>query len=186
MKKKLVFEVGVGNIHTSRTSKFWNDNSANFVLIEPNSFLHNDIKKCVNNFSHINLLNIAIDDTEGKKDLILASDRSFLSGKHSPMQSIFHNKYEKLMGGFKAPADCKLFSKIDTGDIDILVASIEGNEWGLLKEMISRPEIITFPDYSANDYAYVWPNHKNILSWLCENSYFLKKADYQHLTFYKQ
>jgi hypothetical protein len=184
MSKILIFEVGVGNIFLSRSVNDWTskdnpnwDLITDIVLIEPNPILYNEIVKKTKSYKNIKVYNFAIDDTEGLKSFVLAGDRSYLAGKQSPIQKIFHNKYEDLMKGFKTFVYANTFDSIDPGNIDVLHMSIEGNEWALLEKMVSRPKIITMPHYFANDYEYILPNSHKIQEWMSNNSYFLVEAN---------
>lgn len=70
------------------------------------------------------------------------------------------------------------FDKIDNGKIDIICIDIEGFEYAVLKNMISRPEIIQI-EMKWN--KYINPYYTNIRGWMEMNGYkFLarKGSDY--------
>lgn len=154
----VVWEVGVGNPFLSRTRPMWQSPGWRFTLFEANPSMYKELTVRLMNYTNVRALNIALHDQEGFRNLFLAGDRSFIEGTKSPIQCIYHNQFERLMGGFKVPVYCARMNQYDRGDIDILFLGVEGNEWAVLKYAISRPTFIIMPNYLANDYYYVPPD----------------------------
>jgi len=69
---------------------------------------------------------------------------------------------------------CRLFSEIDTGDIDLISIDIEGCEWYVIDKMQSRPKIISVETHSKE---YVNPNIGLINKWMKSNSYIMWYQD---------
>ncbi|RYF95272.1 MAG: FkbM family methyltransferase [Chitinophagaceae bacterium] len=64
--------------------------------------------------------------------------------------------------------ECRLFSDLDGGDIDLISIDIEGCEWHVINTMISRPKIISVETHSK---AYINPFMNEISSWMIDNNY---------------
>ena len=74
----------------------------------------------------------------------------------------------------KFTADAKLFSEIDDGTIDLISIDTEGSEWFVIKNMKSRPTVISIETHGG---MYVNPYLGDLLNWMLENDYILWYKD---------
>ncbi len=166
-----VYEVGAGPWHTIRSRPLWDRAQWRFTLIEANPLIYANLALRARVYPNVTVLNVACAETEGFTTLVALGDRSFLSGVHSPMQALYHGRAQEIWGQFTVPVYGIPFVRLDAGDIDILYLSVEGAEWPILQQMVSRPAILAFPNYTDNDYDYVMPNAVEVLEWLESNHY---------------
>jgi FkbM family methyltransferase len=117
---------------------------------------------------------VAIFDRNGQVELSRYDQSTFVTAlKSTP--AIINDRY-KQNDADVFTTECRLFSEIDTGDIDLISIDIEGCEWYVIDKMISRPKIISVETHSK---AYVNPNILLIETWMKDNSY---KMWYQDLS----
>ena len=64
--------------------------------------------------------------------------------------------------------ECKVFSDIDDGTIDLLSIDIEGGEWYVLKHVVSKPKVISIETHGK---FYTNPFLAQIQHWLQNNNY---------------
>jgi FkbM family methyltransferase len=141
-----------------------------FSLVDANPNCIQQLKSQYNDRSDVNIFNYAIADYSGKINLYnrwSGPDASaFIEGlPHSP--SIINDGYNKLDRDIIV-CDCITFDKIDTGDIDLLFIDIEGAEWFVIKNMISRPKIISIETHGQK---YINPFMNEINDWMLQNKY---------------
>ncbi len=172
-----VVEVGVGNPLYSKTAPLWQNATWRFTLYEPNPVLYKDLVKLTSQHANVRVVSLAFDTQPGFRDLVLASDRSFLAGTHSPMQHLYHGRFEALLGRYRIPVWCERFVEHDPRDIDLLYLGVEGHEWAVLQYLVSRPIVVALNNYEANDYGYVMPYCDEIVGWFKRNGYTLVKRD---------
>jgi FkbM family methyltransferase len=109
---------------------------------------------------------VAIFDHDGTVELSRFDQSTFISSVKS-CPAIVNDKYHQdPMDLFTT--QCRKFSSIDTGDIDLISIDIEGCEWYVIQSMISRPAVISVETHSK---AYINPNIHLIEEWMKENSY---------------
>jgi FkbM family methyltransferase len=109
---------------------------------------------------------VAIFDHDGTVELSRFDQSTFISSvKSSP--AIVNDKYKQSEAD-SFTTQCRRFSSIDTGDIDLISIDIEGCEWYVIQTMISRPAVISVETHSK---AYVNPNIHLINQWMVDNSY---------------
>ena len=117
---------------------------------------------------------VAIFDRNGQVQLSRYDQSTFVTAlKSTP--AIINDRY-KQNDADVFTTECRLFSEIDTGDIDLISIDIEGCEWYVIDKMLSRPKIISVETHSK---AYVNPNILQIEKWMKDNSY---KMWYQDLS----
>ena len=64
--------------------------------------------------------------------------------------------------------ECKVFNDLDMGNIELLSVDTEGCEWYILKNLVSRPKIISLETHGK---YYVNPFIDDINAWLKANGY---------------
>ncbi len=166
-----VYEVGAGPWHTLRSRPLWDRAAWRFTLIEPNPLVYADLALRAQAHPNVRVLGLACAEREGLHPLVLLGDRSFLMGVSSPMQGLYHGRAEEMWSQFVLPVYGVPFVRLDPGDIDLLYLSVEGAEWTVLRQLVSRPAIIAFPCYAANDYGYVMPHVIEAKDWLERQGY---------------
>lgn len=78
---------------------------------------------------------------------------------------------------------CKVFSDIDTGDIDLLSVNIEGAEWYVLKNMRSQPKVLSIETHGK---FYQNPFMAEIQNWIRINHYVIWYKDNSDTVFVKE
>ncbi len=77
----------------------------------------------------------------------------------------------------------EIFSTFDKGNIDILSIDIEGGEWDVINNMISRPKVLCIETQSRD---YINPKIKEITQWLEDNNYKIWFVDDTDTVFIKE
>lgn len=176
-EKKLVFnlgcEVGVYFPETSNLKDFIIE-GLNTILIEPSEKY---IKLIENYFGsyNIRIFPFAIYDYNGILELINCGASSF--AKSLPQSPALINDNYKIDKNDIFEVECKIFSEVDNGFIDLLSVDTEGSEWYVLKYMISRPNVISLETHGK---YYINPFISEINQWIKENDYqiwFKTKSD---------
>ena len=115
---------------------------------------------------------VAIFDHNGTVELSRYDQSTFISSlKQTP--AIVNDKY-KQQDADVFTTQCRLFSEIDKGDIDLISIDIEGCEWYVIQTMVSRPAVISVETHSK---AYINPNMYLISAWMKEHSYVIWYQD---------
>lgn len=160
-------EIGVFLPETSNIIDFINDEGVEKIsLVEPNPRIVEKIKDYFKGKTNIKLYPIAIHEYNGTLNLFEAEASTFAEGLPSS-PAMINDQYEK-QDVKKIETECKLFSEIDPGDIDLLSIDTEGCEWYALKTMVSRPQIISIETHGK---FYTNPFIKQIRSWLSKEGY---------------
>lgn len=115
---------------------------------------------------------VAVFDRNGTIELSRYDQSTFVTVlKTTP--AIVNDRYKQNQADVFT-TECRLFSEIDTGDIDLISIDIEGCEWYVIDKMISRPKIISVETHSK---AYINPNIHLINEWMEKNSYIMWYQD---------
>lgn len=162
---KIVCEVGVYLPETSNVIDFIKDNMK-VILVEPDPVTQIKISEYFRNQSNITLLPYAIYDYDGTIELSKANASTFIS-ELSASPAIVNDKFE-VDKHDKFTAECRKFSSIDPGNIDLLCVDIEGAEWYVLKHLTSRPKVISLETHGK---YYTNPHYALIKEWMNTNNY---------------
>jgi FkbM family methyltransferase len=169
-KIKHVCEIGTYTPNELHCNNLIQDETIKFTLIDANPNCINLLKERFTNNENVIILNYAIANYTGKINLYNRWDHpdasAFIEGLPS-CPAVINDAYSKNSKDI-IECDCTTFDKIDTGDIDILFIDIEGAEWFVLKNMISKPKIISL---ETHGYKYTNPYMQNINDWVKENNY---------------
>jgi FkbM family methyltransferase len=149
---------------TSNVFDFINDGIKTW-LVEPDK---DSLKKIYEVFKNKNVViyPFAIYDYNGKIELIQRSASTFV--KDLPSSPAIVNDSYKIDENDAFEVGCKVFSDIDNGEIDLLSVDTEGCEWYILKNMKSRPKIISLETHGK---FYTNPFIINIKEWISFNGY---------------
>ena len=168
----VVFEIGVGPVHSSRSRKYWATSECH--LFEPVKFFYNGIYDEVSTYPNVHAHNVAICDKNADLTFWLSDAESSIEGINSPLAQ------QNLVPLSKVPpqlttVEGKLITEFDTGNIDLLLLDMEGAEWLALKHMISRPRVIVVEmaveNPAFNGGYYRNPYKIEINKWMIDNHY---------------
>lgn len=176
---KHVCEVGVYLPETSNIIDFILAGvKATLVEADPQT-----VKKINEHFAgyDIHVFPVAVWDHNGIIKLSKAAASTFVSTlKSSP--ALVNDQYQvNEKDTFEVP--CKVFSEIDDGTFDLLSVDIEGAEWYVIKNMVSRPKIISIETHGK---YYVNPFIREINSWLEKEDYHVWYKDGSDTVFFKK
>lgn len=181
--KSLVFkhvcEVGVYLPQTSNVIGFIKD-KVRTTLVEPDPKSIEAIKIYFKDYRNINLHPYAVFDHNGTLELVQRNSSTFVSTlEASP--ALVNDRY-KLEEKDKFTVECRKFDAIDDGTIDLLSVDTEGCEWYVMKNMKSRPAVISIETHGK---GYVNPFYPEISLWLKENGYTLWYKDGSDSVYFK-
>lgn len=160
-----IAEVGVYHPETSNLYDFIIDDIRT-TLVEPDPKSIKLIKEFFGNRPNVTLHEVAIYERSGKITLAQREASTFVSELESS-PAIINDEYRvATQDVFEVQA--KLFSEIDDGTIDLLSVDVEGSEWFVIQNLISRPAVISLETHGA---MYTNPKMKEINSWLQNNNY---------------
>lgn len=172
-------EVGVYLPETSNILKFIEDGiKATLVEADPDYVLK--IKEYFKSFDQVRIYPFAVWDKSGYITLNKASSSSFVD-ELSASPAIVNDKYISDSES-KITVEAKIFSEIDDGTIDLLSVDIEGGEWFVIKNLISKPDIISIETHWKN---YTNPYIKEINDWMDKNGYKIWYIDKSDTVYYK-
>jgi FkbM family methyltransferase len=120
----------------------------------------------------VTIFAVAIWDHNGKITLSKAKASTFVTELGSSPAIL--NDRHKISEAGMFEAECKKFSEIDDGTIDLLSADIEGSEWYVIKNLVSRPKIISVETHGK---YYTNPFIREIISWMKEQKYVIWYKD---------
>jgi FkbM family methyltransferase len=162
-----ICEVGVWHPKTSNI-KYYIEKDIKTLLIEPDSESIALIKKEWGDKKNLILKTFACTDFEGTIDLHKAGSSSFISScNNSP--AIVNDSFD-IKSNISTKVDAKKFSSEDPGDIDLISIDTEGSEWFVIKNMLSRPNIISIETHGG---YYINPYINEIKQWMTEYNYIL-------------
>ncbi len=160
-----VCEVGVYLPETSNIIDYINE-GVTTMLVEPEPKSIAAIEAYFKEHSNITLYPFAIYNRSGKLTLARAEASTFAA--ELPSSPALVNDHYQLNSTKNIEVDCKLFSSIDPGNIDLLSIDTEGSEWHVLSTMSSRPRILSIETHGK---YYINPYISEINNWLSENNY---------------
>lgn len=181
--KKLDFghvcEVGVYLPETSNIIDFIKANKR-ATLVEADNVTVEKIKAYFLGYN-FTLHPVAIWDYNGTIKLSKAMASTFVSAlKGSP--AIANDGYVvEEKNSFEV--ECKIFSDIDDGSIELLSIDIEGSEWYVLKYLKSKPKVISIETHGK---FYTNPFMREINEWIMANEYELWYKDGSDSVFIKK
>lgn len=136
------------------------------TLVEPEPGAVKAIKEAFGNQKNVTLLPYAIYDYNGTLKLAKAGASTFVA-RLSKSPAMENDRYE-VDEAEQIDVECRVFSDLDDGTIDLLCIDIEGAEWYVLKNLKSRPRIISVETHGK---FYTNPFMKEIGEWMETNGY---------------
>jgi FkbM family methyltransferase len=174
-----VCEVGVYLPTTSNVIGFIRDNIRT-TLVEPDPKSIEAINIYFKDYRNIRLHTYAIFDHNGTLELVQRNSSTFVSTLETSPALV--NDHYKLEEKDKFTVECRKFDDIDDGSIDLLSVDTEGCEWYVMKNMNSRPAVISLETHGK---GYVNHFYSEISSWLKENGYTLWYKDDSDSVYFK-
>lgn len=174
-----VCEVGVYLPQTSNIIDFIKEGTkATLVEADPET-----VEKIRSFFKNDNIVvfPVAVFDREGTVKLSRAAASTFVSDL--PASPALVNDQYKIKDSDSFEVQCKKFSSIDDSTIELLSVDIEGAEWYVIQDLVSRPKIISIETHGK---AYVNPYMKEISSWLEKNDYTIWYKDLSDSVYIKR
>lgn len=178
---RTIFEIGLGD--NIQTTNFLNTNLyEKAFLVEPQPLYYQQAKEKFCNNEKVTVINaaIVINKTTDKVSFLNLGCSSFIQGTNSPafyLGASDSTKDSMWKGIGVDPiqypnfeVDAKIFSELDDGKVDMLVGDCEGQEWGIIKHLISRPKIIKL-EVCCLQTGYVNSNFSDIKTWMDSNGY---------------
>ena len=160
-----VCEVGVYLPDTSNILEFINDDIRT-TLVEPDDRSIRQINEKFRLRTNITLYPVAIYDYYGQLDLVQRDASSYVSTiENSP--AVINDNYIPVDSD-KISVSCTTMDKVDDGTIELLSVDTEGSEWYALKNLKSRPKIISVETHGR---AYKNPFFSEIMEWMKKNNY---------------
>jgi len=170
-KPSHVAEVGVWHPNTSNVYQFIQDGTKT-SLVEPDPHSIKLIKEEFGRNENVTLYELALCDFNGEVELCKRESSTFISGLPSSPALINDDCDVEQTDKFTAKAS--LFGEIDDGTIDLISIDTEGSEWFVIKNMKSRPTVISIETHGG---MYVNPYLKELQNWMDENNYILWYKD---------
>jgi FkbM family methyltransferase len=166
-----VCEVGVYLPETSNVLDFIAD-GCRTTLVEPDQDTLHKIKNYFLGYKNITIVPVAVYDYNGTIRLAKANASTFIA--ELPDSPALTNDNYVLSAQTEIEVECRQFSAIDDGTIDLLSIDIEGAEWYVLKYIVSKPKVISIETHGK---FYTNPFITEINDWLAKNNYMLWYKD---------
>ncbi len=166
-----VAEVGVWHPETSNVFLYIKD-GIKTTLVEPDPESISFIKNAFKNSANVSLHEVALCDFNGEVDLYSRESSTFVSTLSSSPAIV--NDIADLKNTDKFTAKAVLFNEIDDGTIDLISIDTEGSEWFVIKNMVSRPAVISIETHGG---VYINPYMKELENWMKNNNYNLWYKD---------
>jgi len=170
-----VCEVGVFLPQMSNVFDFITKSKTKTTLVEPDPKSIKAIKEFFGNYSNVTLYPFAVYDYNGTMELVQREASTFAADL-SASPALINDNY-KVKDEDKFSVECKTFDRIDDGTIDVLSIDTEGCEWFVIKNLKSKPVVISLETHGKK---YVNPYFREINNWMNENGYepwFMDKSD---------
>jgi FkbM family methyltransferase len=158
-------EVGVYLPQTSNIIDFIRD-GVRSTLVEPDPRSLKAIQEYFGERNNITVVPVAVFDHDGTVELIQRDASTFVSTLPSS-PAVVNDRYA-VEDGDKFTVECRTFDKIDDGTIDLLSVDIEGSEWYVIKNLVSRPKAISVETHGKR---YVNPFMEEIAAWMQDKGY---------------
>jgi len=177
---KHVAEVGVYQPETSNVYDYI-QMDVRTTLVEPDPRSIELIKEHFSGMNNITLHQVAIYERNGKIELAQRDASTFVSVLESS-PAIVNDSY-RLNKEDTFIVEAKKFDEIDDGSIDLLSVDVEGSEWYVIQNLVSRPAVISIETHGA---IYVNPRIDDIKRWMADNDYIIWYKDKSDSIFFKR
>ena len=176
-----VCEVGVFMPEMSNILDFIVRDRVRTTLVEPDPKSIAAIREFFREYSNVELLPYAVYDHHGVLELVQRNASTFVSTlPYSPAQ--INDNYH-IQKEDKFTVECRKFDELDDGSIDLLSIDTEGSEWYVVKNLVSRPLIISVETHGK---SYLNPFFTEITGWMAVNGYERWWLDKTDTVYYKK
>src|ERR1035437_4481496 len=175
-----VCEVGVYLPETSNILDFILE-GIKTTLVEPDPKNVKAIREFFKNNENISLFPFAVFDYNGVIELSQRGSSTFVSSLPSS-PALVNDSYQKRESD-NFEVECKTFDTIDDGFIHLLSVDTEGCEWYVLKNIKSRPNVISIETHGK---SYINPFMKEISQWFQNNHYVIWYKDKSDSVYIKE
>jgi FkbM family methyltransferase len=172
---KHVCEVGVFLPQMSNVFDFITKSKTKTTLVEPDPKSIKAIQDFFGSYSNVTLCPFAVYDYNGTMELVQREASTFAADL-SASPALVNDNYQ-VKEEDKFSVECKTFDRIDDGTIDLLSIDTEGCEWFVIKNLRSKPLVISLETHGKK---YVNPYFNEINKWMNENGYepwFMDRSD---------
>jgi len=176
-----VCEVGVFLPEMSNILDFILKDRLRTTLVEPDNRSIAAIRDFFRDYPNVTLLPYAVYEYHGTLELVQRNASTFVSTlPYSPAQ--VNDNYD-IRQEDTFTVECRKFDELDNGSIDLLSVDTEGSEWYVIKNLVSRPKVISV---EMQGKSYVNPFFKEISAWMEKEGYekwYMNKTD---IVYYQQ
>lgn len=134
-------------------------------LVEANPVMVEKIKDAFKSYPLTTVFPFAIAEAPGMITLYNRGASTFIEKVESP--ALVNDQYTKVDAD-RFEVEAKTFDQIDDGEIDVLCIDIEGAEWFVLSNLVSRPKLISIETHGK---YYTNPKLVEIRNWMKANEY---------------
>jgi FkbM family methyltransferase len=176
-----VCEVGVFMPEMSNILDFIVRDRVRTTLVEPDPKSIAAIREFFREYDNVELLPYAVYNHHGVLELVQRNASTFVSTlPYSPAQ-INDNYHIQKEDTFTV--ECRKFDELDDGSIDLLSVDTEGSEWYVVKNLVSRPLVISVETHGK---SYLNPFLAEISAWMNANGYERWWVDKTDTVYYKK
>lgn len=136
------------------------------TLVEANPEMVEKIHRYFAGRANVRIYPYAMWDSDGEITLAHAKSSTFVAALGS--SPALKNDNYTIAENNSFTVQCRTFSRIDDGTIDLLSIDIEGADWYVLKHLVSRPKVISVETHGK---YYVNPFLDSITSWMEREGY---------------
>lgn len=171
-----IVEIGANHPRLTHLLPFLKEqNFQSAVLVEAIPSRAQLLRRFFTSDSRIKVLCAAICDVNAEVELYHRGGTTFLT--HLPTSPALASEFTPNSKSVKITSNGMTFDRIDDGQIDVLAADIEGAEWYVLKNMISRPKLVCLETHSPSG-KYLNPFLDEINTWMHDNAYHIVRQDH--------
>jgi len=176
LSPRTVCEIGVNAPDKCSLAKF--HGQCRMILVEPLPWLADALRGV---FASAEVHACAIGERAGECLLYDRGEGSWIDqvpiggapDEHPGHSAMKRNKFNSA---FVRKVEVKTADQIDDGTIDILAIDVEGAEWLVLKNIISRPKILRVETHFTHS-GYCNPHYDLIMEWAFSKGYALAAQD---------
>ena len=171
---RVIFEIGCGQPDTCRSFSWMGVNGIRIEMFEPHPQSFHALVNSFGHFPNVTIHNVAIFDRNGMLQMTEHGDSTYVSEVVSPMRNGASEDYLATRMKFQIP--CHTLERYDRGDIDIALIDVEGSEWRVISQMVSRPTLLSI-EVGGENGTYRTPDIDKLTGWLKENRYACCRKD---------
>jgi FkbM family methyltransferase len=149
-------------------------------LVEANPIMVEKIQVAFKDYPNTKVFPYAVGDRPGRLVLYNRGASTFLENVESP--ALINDQYSKSDKD-RFEVEARTFDQIDDGTINLICIDIEGAEWFVLNNLVSKPDLISVETHGK---YYLNPRLKDIRDWMKSRGYRVWYKDKSDTVFVKQ